>query len=118
MSTELEVMVPCKNYKKQKIPDFLVHDSIPDCPDGSDENTEEISSENRNCKDATMIPCFFGDTRCFALHQLCLYENHDVLGPGYLKACRNGAHLADCSAADCAHHYKCQNYYCPSKPNG
>ena len=26
--------------------------------------------------------------------------------------CRNGKHLANCTAAVCPHHYKCINYYC------
>ena len=30
----------------------------------------------------------------------------------FLKACRNGKHLANCSAALCPHHFKCAKYYC------
>ncbi len=30
----------------------------------------------------------------------------------YLKPCRNGKHLANCSAATCPHHFKCSSSYC------
>ena len=65
-----------------------------------------------SCKNRNTIPCFPGDTHCFFLHELCIYKINDLFGPGFLKPCRNGKHLSNCSAALCPHHFKCQNYYC------
>ena len=47
-----------------------------------------------------------------AVKILTIYELHDELGVGFLKACRNGRHLSNCSAATCPHHFKCAIYYC------
>ncbi len=109
-----EIMSMC-NMNISDIPQNLVQDSMPDCFDGRDEQaiiSDEIPHTITTCKDRKSIPCFPGDTRCFFLHQQCIYEFHDLLGPGFLKPCRNGKHLANCSAALCPHHFKCQNYYC------
>ncbi len=93
-------------------PKVLVLDSIPDCFNGSDEYRDIRLIQTVKCKDEKAFPCFPGDKICFHLHELCIYELHDHLGPGFLRACRNGKHLANCSAATCPHHYKCRNYYC------
>ncbi len=92
-----------------------MNDIIPDCYNGKDEfenDSQKYLVKSKTCKDITAIPCFPADTKCFYLYELCIYEVHDHLGPGFLKPCRNGKHLANCSAALCPHHFKCQNYYC------
>ncbi len=99
------------------IPGVLEKDSIPDCFNGAEESADKATATENiicvgRCKSPTAIPCFSGDKHCFFLHELCIYELHDVLGPGFLKPCRNGKHLANCSAATCPHHFKCSSSYC------
>ncbi len=64
------------------------------------------------CPDRTLLPCFPGDRTCFTISDLCLYKIDHFGGPGYLKTCRNGWHLANCSNHVCHQHFKCQSYYC------
>ncbi len=59
-----------------------------------------------------MIPCFPGDQKCFHIYKYCFYELHDSLGPGFLKTCRNGRHLTNCSTHECSYQFKCHSYYC------
>ncbi len=107
----------CSKYNKELIPHVLVNDSIPDCFAGQDEQEffqfrrNKSMSENM-CLDKQMLPCFLGDTRCFPIYKLCHYQIHENMGPGYLKTCRNGLHLANCTNQVCHHHYKCDGYYC------
>ena len=94
----------------------LVNDSIPDCSSGQDESAlyherqNQFHSEN-SCVDDKLIPCFVGDKRCYNVTQLCIYDLHKF-GPGYLKYCRNGRHLANCTWFDCPSLFKCSGYYC------
>ena len=99
--------------KNEVIPYYLTNDSIPDCFDGDDESLDSNQLFSSNlCNDITNLPCFPGDTTNFPLHSLCIYEIHEQLGPGFLKFCRNGKHLANCTHFVCPHHFKCQDYYC------
>ncbi len=95
---------------KPDIPKQFVQDSIPDCMNGADES--EVLVTPIGCKDITMIPCFPGDVRCFPLYVVCHFEVGYILGIRYLKFCRNGQHLANCSSFVCAHHFKCPYSYC------
>ncbi len=113
-AAKINIMRMC-HRNISKIPKILIQDSMPDCFDGRDEveiRSKDVSAYATTCKDRTTMPCFPGDKQCFSLYELCIYEVHDDIGPGYLKPCRNGKHLANCSAALCPHHFKCQKYYC------
>ncbi len=95
----------------------LVNDSVPDCFDGQDEisffrERQFKKIHQDSCTDGTDIPCFPGDRRCFPVHKLCLFEINQDLGLGFLKNCRTGRHLENCTDFTCSHHFKCQEYYC------
>ncbi len=97
------------------IPNQLINDGISDCWSAKDEplllnNTKHFHLENA-CLDDTAFPCFSGDTTCFSLGDLCIFELQ-TLGTGLLKFCRNGRHLANCSWFDCSLHFKCPGFYC------
>ena len=61
------------------------------------------------CIEQEMLSCLPGHSRCFHLDQLCTYDRDTE---GYLKYCRNGAHLRYCSDISCSRKYKCSNSYC------
>ncbi len=97
------------------IPEALVNDSIPDCSSGEDESYYYVTridfhSESK-CPLDKNFPCFHGDTKCFSLDELCIYELQPF-SKGILKYCRNGRHLANCTLFDCPSHFKCPGYYC------
>ncbi len=90
-------------------------DSIPDCSLGEDESYFYLTrfhfhSESK-CSSDKYFPCFLGDTKCFALNELCIYELQPF-SKSILRFCRNGRHLANCTSFDCPSHFKCPGYYC------
>ncbi len=96
---------------------YLVNDSVPDCFDGRDEISyfyerqfQKIHQDS--CADGTDIPCFPGDHRCFPVYKLCLFELYEDLGLGFLKNCRTGRHIENCTDFTCSYHFKCHEYYC------
>ena len=107
----------CNESTGEYIPHIWVNDSIPDCLAGQDEQhffeiRSNYSNVNDSCLEKHMFPCFPGDTRCFPIYKICLYQLYENMGPGYLQTCRNGWHLANCTDHVCHHYSKCRAYYC------
>ena len=86
------------------IPTDWVNDTIPDCPGGYDEPMHTTYSY-RSCSELSQIPCIPGHPKCLPFHSV--YDNY-----GYLRYCRNGAHLAYCFHHSCPGLYKCPESYC------
>ena len=55
------------------------------------------------------IPCRLGQSLCFPIRALCMYNRDNN---GYLRHCRDGAHLIRCSMLDCPVRFKCPGAYC------
>ena len=94
----------------------LVNDLIPDLPDNKDEKELlDMLSTNKHRKNKCISkfenPCFLGHSKCYYKGNKCVYE---LDANGYLKFCRNGAHLEDCVHMSCAHisKFKCSRSYC------
>ena len=91
-----------------------VNDLISDCPNQEDEKELkklfDFGANNRiRCMEQQMLSCLSGHSSCFHLDQLCTYDRDTE---GYLKYCRNGAHLRYCMDISCSRKYKCSNSYC------
>ena len=108
-STE-EAYFICKD--SQKIQASLVNDLRSDCPQGEDE--QELfdvlhKGFKQDCNYPNQIPCLEGHSRCFEMHELCVY----TLSPfGVPVPCSNGQHLGNCSNFQCNKMFKCFGSYC------
>ncbi len=93
-----------------------VNDLVPDCTQTEDEReyTNIVQNNVRTIQDQCnyeelLLPCLFGHSYCFNIHQLCHYDLDEDMN---LMTCRNGAHLAKCEQYPCSNSYKCTNSYC------
>ena len=90
----------------------LVNDLIPDCSDASDEyHSLSIKYDGLlfRCSSVKEIPCIPGHSKCFGMHNLCLY---DLDHYGHITYCRDGAHLLNCKLMKCTNSFKCPGSYC------
>ncbi len=102
-----------------------VNDLVPDCPGGRGEDEPRLqihwsvfrvgseethSTRSRSCP-SNFTQCIKGlSDVCYPRHKICVYEvESDTL---YIKFCRNGAHLDNCSNHECPSMYKCSHSYC------
>lgn len=103
------------------IPAEFVNDLIPDCP-GYVPDDEVLlldfwhgklswTARRAKCPE-TSTACVKGfELRCYPRSRICVFE----VEPGLkriIKHCRNGGHLANCSAHVCPSMYKCPQSYC------
>ncbi len=102
-----------------------VNDLVPDCPGGEGEDElrlllhwsesglvpeETHSTRNMSCP-LTFAQCIKGLTEiCYPRDKICAYEVDSY--SMYIKYCRNGAHLDNCSNHECPSMYKCSHSYC------
>ena len=117
-------MFTCQNGAR--IAQARVNDLIPDCPGGGGEDEPRlllhwsesgVGSEdnehwtrNVSCPN-TFTQCIKGLPEiCYPRHKICVYEVDSY--SMYIKYCRNGAHLDNCSNHECPSMYKCRDSYC------
>ncbi len=117
----LPEMFTCDNGTR--LPQTRVNDLVPDCPGGRGEDeprlhlhwsggdSEETDSTGNNSCPLTYTQCIKGlPATCYPRHKICVYEvESETL---YIKHCRNGAHLDNCSNHECPSMYKCSHSYC------
>ena len=103
-------------FKDIKNQTKLVDDLIPDFSDNKDEQELlYLLSTNKyrknKCISKLENPCFLGHSKCYDQSNKCVYE---LDANGFLKSCRNGAHLEDCIYMSCAskNKFKCYRSYC------
>ena len=90
----------------------LVNDLIPDCVEAEDEShglNQKYYGSTYHCEAFDEIPCVPNHSKCFEIHQLCVYD-HDELG--HIAYCRDGSHLFNCELIECTNAYKCPNSFC------
>ena len=90
----------------------LVNDLIPDCFDASDEYhslTMKYGGSYFRCSNVQEIPCMPGHSKCFGIHNLCVYDLDHF---GQISYCRDGAHLINCLLMNCTNSFKCPGSYC------
>ncbi len=114
----------CQNGAR--IPQARVNDLIPDCPGGGGEDeprlllhwaesgvgseVNEHWTRNVSCPN-TFTQCIKGLPEiCYPRDKICVYEVDSY--SMYIKYCRNGAHLDNCSHHECPSMYKCRDSYC------
>ena len=95
------------------IPKSMENDLVSDCgPEAEDElhlhylsyYTEIYTSHNMS-----QIPCREHHSQCYSISDTCVYK----LGKfGYLRPCRTGEHLQNCTKFECNMQFKCPGYYC------
>ncbi len=78
---------------------------------GSGPHTGETQSTRDSSCPNTFTQCIKGLPEiCYPRHKICVYEvESETL---YIKHCRNGAHLDNCSNHECPSMYKCSHSYC------
>ena len=92
--------------------DRFVNDLIPDCSDAGDEYHSisiKYTGSHFHCNDVHEIPCTPGHSKCFGIHNLCVYDRDSF---GHISYCRDGAHLLDCLFVQCTNTFKCPRSYC------
>ena len=90
----------------------LVNDLIPDCAEAEDEPhglNIKYHGSAYHCKSSGAIPCAPHHSKCFEIHQLCVYDHDEQ---GNIAYCRDGAHLFNCELITCTNAYKCPNSFC------
>ena len=90
----------------------FVNDLIPDCSDASDEyHSQSIKYEGLyfRCNDTQKMSCIPGHSKCFEIHNLCVYDLNRF---GHISYCRDGAHLLNCKYIKCTNSFKCPESYC------
>ena len=99
-----------------KIPEILVDDFIPDCPNTFEDEIQYYNlitnpfHNHISCKTDHELPCIPGHSHCFPLNKLCIFEFQTETTT--LKHCRNGAHLYNCTNFQCSEYFKCPMSYC------
>ncbi len=97
----------------EQIHSDLGDDLIIDCPNSAHEESTLINLLRDNtksfCSRPSELPCKQWHSTCFGISQICSYSLNDY---GYLKPCRNGGHLEDCTNFECVFHFKCFQSYC------
>ena len=91
----------------------LINDLVADCgPDGKDESMLQSILVNRTSYSCTYkyeIPCRQDHSRCFNLHDVCMFEINRFY---HITPCRNGGHLQNCKSTVCNMRFKCKLSYC------
>lgn len=106
-------ITPFQCNSSEEIDTIHLNDQFPDCLGGQDEIkfTNILISRNGigNICPVGLLPCYSEYTRCFFIHQMCLY---DLDKKKKMMYCRNGNHLQKCEEFPCKNTYKCIKGYC------
>ncbi len=97
---------------KTRVDSTLLNDLVVDCVEHEDEPhlTDLIFLHNyHSCEISGQVPCKDGHSKCFDLHDVCLYKLNKH---NYMTPCRTGGHLVKCADFECNVDFKCPNYYC------
>ena len=101
----------CKSGTQIKL--MFLNDLKFDCgPNGEDEPIlmNLLKTETYlTCKDPKMLPCLEGHSKCYFIHDICIYKLNIN---AHLIPCQNGGHLHDCIRFECNLMYKCRGSYC------
>ena len=90
----------------------FMNDLIPDCFDASDEYhslSMKYNGSDFRCNNVQEIPCIPGHSKCFGIHNICVYDLDHL---GHISYCRDGTHLLNCLFVNCTSSFKCPGSYC------
>ena len=85
---------------------------IPDCSDANNEyHSLSIKHDGSyfRCNNVQEISCIPGHSKCFAIHNLCMYDLDHF---GHISYCRDGIYLKNCIFMKCTNSFKCPGFYC------
>ena len=95
------------------IPKSMENDLVSDClPEAEDELHLYYLSyyiEIYTCHNMSQIPCRKHHSQCYSISDICVYKLDKF---GYLRPCRTGEHLQNCTKFECNMQFKCPGYYC------